>query len=185
MAGCEHDRPQCAARWRDSLALRSGAEGRMVLLGWGEVGGCVRPGLRGGQRRILGAGGWGQGLSCETGLLDLENSLGFGGTVRGTSGPPPLPLHLLGLSGTVGREEEFARMGQRWRDVKEPFLAALGVGGVGGGPSTWLGSGGHANPDRSGRHALGPAPRPAILLPPPASPLRGRNSPPAAGPGEG
>lgn len=79
----------------------------------------------------------------------------------------PLPLHLLGLSGRVGREEEFARVGRRSRDVEEPFPNALGVGG--GGPSTWFGSGRHSNPDRSGRHVLGPAPRPAMLLPPPAS----------------
>lgn len=60
----------------------------------------------------------------------------------------------------------------------EHFLLPLMLGGGGG--LTLV----YTNSYRSRRHALGPAPRPAILLPPSVSPLRGQNSPPVAGLGE-
>lgn len=77
----------------------------------GRGGGCVDPGLPGEQGQILGARPWGQELSYETGPSDLQSCLDWGGgAVTGTSGPPPLPLHLLALPGIVGREEALARL---------------------------------------------------------------------------
>lgn len=60
----------------------------------------------------LGRGGkggfWVRALGCRSFLrksaLDLESTLGFRGAARGASGPPPLPLHLPGLSWVVGEK---------------------------------------------------------------------------------
>lgn len=80
-----------------------------------------------------------------------------------------------------GAEGRICTLGEVMEGRDGAFSAALDVGGA-------VRPGGlalvYTNSYRSRRHALGPAPRPAILLPQSASPLRGQNSPPVAGLGE-
>ena len=172
MAGgvCRAPPPRCAARWRGSLSRGFGGlrDRRSCLLGerWGLF---VNPRLPGAPGRIPGARAWGKGFLVKPTSWTWRVLLDFGGQSGGLQVHLPSPCTC--WASPDNREEDSERLESRWRGAKEPFPAALGVGGRGGavGPSTWLGSGRHTNPDRSGRHVLGSAPSPAILLPPPAA----------------